>query len=211
VIVTEAKCVRVESGKFRFNRTGESPGVVTVTTEYLQMKSTTFELPADSKNAEDFCRAYLKACRTEVGYRDVTVPNHEEVPLPRDDGDGVKIRQLERAAEFVVDAYDKESNLALANNIEALRSLIKEEQEDQVWDLRNFECVPIESRTARSIFEGSHWIDRKRMHVIVQKVEDDKVTFDFSETIAGPILTKTLSREEFLRSYEEITFARTTQ
>lgn len=74
MIVTEARIIKAETfsssekGPLRgytFHRSGEKPGLVTVTDRAGNL----FELPANEHDVEEFIRTYRRVASADVGYK----------------------------------------------------------------------------------------------------------------------------------------------
>jgi hypothetical protein len=76
MIIIKAAIIRIEAGEHEFTRSGESPGVVTVTKK--GHRPTSFNLPTNPEEAAEFVQAYMHAINENVAYRTSEVrPAHD--------------------------------------------------------------------------------------------------------------------------------------
>ena len=72
MIVTTGKHIVIETGNFRFRRTAETPGIVTVTSIKRQEPGELI-LPTNAEESARFIKAYQRIISEDVAYRDTDV------------------------------------------------------------------------------------------------------------------------------------------
>lgn len=68
MIVTTGKIIKVEvgPGRFRFERSAETPGLVVL---HNLQNQTKVELPGNEEDASQLVKAYLRIVKEDIGYR----------------------------------------------------------------------------------------------------------------------------------------------
>lgn len=75
MIVTTGKIIKIETlDKYYFERSAETPGLVTVrSASVLRNGNEVLSLPANKNDMERFIAAYRRACEEQIDYRESNV------------------------------------------------------------------------------------------------------------------------------------------
>ena len=69
MIITTGKIVKVDISNFQFERSAETPGLVTVVSSWSPGKGERFSLPANEDEADRFIMAYRRVIDEQIEYR----------------------------------------------------------------------------------------------------------------------------------------------